>query len=120
MYYKLLQDGAVVDVLVRDKWLCYQDKHGMLVPCDAECANGILADNGNVNHVDGLPEIPIEDIETVYAITRAEYLALADMLGKTVQPLLEDVPILREQNARQQADIDYLYMMTDLETEAEA
>ena len=117
MYYKVFQDNAVVDVVTRTQWLRYQSKHGLMVPCVEEFANGIAADDGRVYHVDGLPAIPLDNMETVYPIDRAEYIALADTLGKVVAPLIEDVPILRDSIARQQAKIDYLSMMTGVDME---
>lgn len=115
MYYKLLQNSVVTDVIERKQFLRWQEKHGMLVPCDEAYACGILATDGKTYHVDALPEIPLPDVETVYPISRAEYLTLAEQLGKTVEPLIGDVAILREQVSRQQAEIDYLSMMTDVE-----
>lgn len=120
MYYKLLQNGQAVRIVERQSFLRWQDKHGMLVPCDEEYASGILGTDGVAYQVDGLPEIPLAGIETVQEIDRAEYIALADALGVEVKPKVEDVPILRAQIARQQADIDYLAMMTDVEMEESA
>ena len=117
MYYKLLQNGQAVRLVERQSFLRWQERHGMLVPCDAEYANGILGTDGVAYHVDGLPEIPLAGIETVQEIDRAEYIALADALGVEIKPKIEDVPILRAKIDRQQADIDYLAMMTDVEME---
>ena len=97
MYYKLLQNGQTVRIVERQSFLRWQDKNGMLVPCDAEYANGILGTDGVAYHVEGLPEIPLAGIETVQEIDRAEYIALADALGVEVEPKIEDVPILRTQ-----------------------
>ena len=108
MYYKRIQNGTAADIVERRDYVRWQTKHGMLVPCEAAYANGILADDGTAYHVDGLPEIPLDGIETIYPISRAEYLALADSLGKAVAPLIEDVPILREQLKEQSARNDFL------------
>ncbi|MBQ7548064.1 MAG: hypothetical protein IJT41_14000, partial [Clostridia bacterium] len=110
----------VVRILERQCFLRWQEKHGMLVPCDEAYASGILGTDGVAYHVDGLPEIPLAETETVQEIDRAEYIALADALGVEIKPKIEDVPILRAQIARQQADIDYLAMMTDVEMEENA
>ena len=95
MYYKLMQNGIVTDVIERKQYVRWQDKHGVIVPCAGECANGILASDGTIYHVDGLPAFPQGDFATAYPIDRAEYLTLADRLGKEVEPLLGDVEILR-------------------------
>ena len=97
MYYKRLQNNTVTDVVERKQFLRWQEKHGMLVPCDEAYACGILATDGKTYHVDALPEIPLPDVETVYPVSRAEYLTLAEQLAKTVEPLIGDVAILREQ-----------------------
>lgn len=120
MYYKILQNGQAVRIVEKQSFLRWQEKHGMLVPCDEAYASGILGTDGISYHVDGLPEIPLAGIETVQEIDRAEYIALADALGVEIKPKIEDVPILRAQITRQQADIDYLAMMTDVEMEENA
>ena len=108
MYYKLLQNGQVVRILERQCFLRWQEKHGMLVPCDEAYASGILGTDGVAYHVDGLPEIPLAGIETVQEIDRAEYIALADALGVEIKPKIEDVPILRAQIKVQTARNDFL------------
>ena len=120
MHYKLLQNGQAVRIVERQCFLRWQEKHGMLVPCDESYASGILGTDGVAYHVDGLPEIPLESVETVQEIDRAEYIAMADALGVEIEPKIEDVPIMRAKIARQQADIDYLAMMTDVEMEENA
>ena len=108
MYYKLSRNNVVVDVIERRGFVRWQAKHGMLVPCAEDCANGVVGTDGKVYHVDTMPEIPLETVETVQEIGRAEYLALADSLGKTVEPLIADVPILREQLREQTERNDFL------------
>ena len=95
MYYKLIQNGTVTDVIERAVFVRRQEKHGMIVPCAEACANGIVGRDGVIYRVDGLPAFPQGAYETVYPIDRAEYLALADRLGKAVNPEIGDVPILR-------------------------
>ncbi|MBQ7545334.1 MAG: hypothetical protein IJT41_00010 [Clostridia bacterium] len=108
MYYKLLQNGQVVRVVERQSFLRWQEKHGMLVPCDEAYASGILGTDGVAYHVDGLTEIPLAGIETVQEIDRAEYIALADALGVEIEPKIEDVPILRAQLQAQSERNDFI------------
>lgn len=115
MYYKLMQNGTVTDVIERKQYVRWQDKHGLIVPCAEECANGILASDGAIYHVDGLPAFPQGAYETVSRIDRAEYLTLADRLGKEVETAPEDVRIALDHSARNEARTDYLAMMLDVD-----
>ena len=108
MYYKLTENGTVTDVIERESFVRYQDKHGMIVPCGAEYANGIRGKDSTIYHVEGLPAFPQGSFATVTEIGRAEYLTLADRLGRTVEPLIGDVPILREQIREQTERNDFL------------
>ena len=107
MYYKRTENGAVTGICCRVQWLRYQEKHGLLVPCGKENACGILADDGQAYHVEGLPDIPLT-VGTVQPIGRAEYLTLAMQLGVAVAPSVEDGAIAL-------ARADYIAMMTGID-----
>ena len=119
MYYKLTENGTVTDVIERESFVRYQDKHGMIVPCGAEYANGIRGKDSTIYHVEGLPAFPQGSFATVTEIGRAEYLTLADRLGRTVEPLPEDAQIALERAAHNEARTDYLAMMLDVDLDGD-
>lgn len=66
MYYKVLKDGKVIDVLDRLVFVKYQPKHNIMLLCDKSEAQGIVSsDESYVWHVDWLYKIPVEGYDTV-------------------------------------------------------
>lgn len=108
MYYKIMHNDTVTDVVERKSFVRWQDKHGMIVPCGEEAANGIQTTDGTIYHADGMSDFPQGDYETAIPIDRAEYLTLSDALGKPVAPQIGDVAILRQQLAEQTGRNDML------------
>ena len=54
MYYKVLEDNKVIDVLDHLSFVKYQEKHGIMVSCYEEEAQAIISSVGeNIWHVDG-------------------------------------------------------------------
>lgn len=109
MYYKITHGS---ETLLADK-LDYirEQENGVVVRCRKDNANGITLDGANY-HVDGLPDFPTVEYETVTVdeIGRAEYLNLAMQLGIDVQPSIED-------GALALARADYIAMMADIDME---
>ena len=109
MYYKIVIGAQIV---LADKLEYIRElPNGTVVRCRLGNANGITLDGTNY-HADGLPAFPTAEYDTVTveAITRAEYLALADALGTEVAPSVED-------GALALARADYIAMMTDVDLE---
>ena len=46
MYYKVLKDGRAIDALDRLQFVKYQPKHGIMVNCTEDDAQGIISSNG--------------------------------------------------------------------------
>lgn len=66
MYYKVLKNDKVIDVLDRLNFVKYQPKHGIMIACAKNEAQAIVSSDGNdIWHVRGLYSIPIDGYETV-------------------------------------------------------
>ena len=60
MYYKVIKDGKVIDVLDHLSFVKYQEKHEIMVSCEEKEAQGIISSDGEyIWHVKGLYNIPI-------------------------------------------------------------
>ena len=69
MYYKVLKDNKVIDVLDHLSFVKYQEKHGIMVSCTQEEAQAILSSGGEyIWHVHGLYNLPVDGYDTVKII----------------------------------------------------
>ena len=118
MYYKITNNN---DIFLTNK-LNYirEQSNGIVVRCDESKANGITL-NGINYHVNTFPKFPTVNYDTIAVeeITRLEYLTLADELGITIEYNLDDIPILMKSRQEQEAKIDYLSMMTDIDLDGD-
>lgn len=75
MYYKVIKDGEVVDVLDHILYIKYQEKHGLLLLCDISEAQAILSSDGKYGwHIEGLYNFPPDNnIYEIKEITKYEY-----------------------------------------------
>ena len=74
MYYKVLKNGKVIDVLDHLSFVKYQDKHGIMVACSQEEAQAIISSDGEyIWHVNGLYNIPVDGYDAVELIEIDEY-----------------------------------------------
>lgn len=75
MYYKVMKDNRVVDVLSHILYVKYQEKHDILLLCDIKEAQAILSSNGKYGwHIEGLYNYPPEDYTyTIVEIPKYEY-----------------------------------------------
>ena len=91
MYYKVMQNNHVVDVLDKLIFLKYQAKHNIMVHCDIDEAQAILSsDQDTIWHVDTLYKAPDEyDTVSIVEITKTEYEQLKVLNGKTPQEIID-------------------------------
>lgn len=91
MYYKVMQNGNVVDVLDRLIFLRYQQKHNIMIHCGIDEAQAILSsDRNTIWHVDTLYKAPEEyDTVSLKEITKTEYEQLKVLNGKTPQEIID-------------------------------
>lgn len=74
MFYKVIKDGKVIDVLNRLVYLKYQKKHDRMIFCDEEDAQAIYSSDGkHIWHEDSLYNIPVDGYDTVELVEIDEY-----------------------------------------------
>jgi len=75
MYYKLLRNGTVVDILDQLIYLKYDDRLNMMINSNVNSANAILSsDKNHYWHLLGLPRATVEmDTVEIVEISEQEY-----------------------------------------------
>lgn len=74
MYYKVIKNNKVIDVLDQLIYLKYQPKHGIMVLCDENEAQAILSsDKNTIWHEKSLYKIPVDGYDVVELIEIDEY-----------------------------------------------
>ena len=69
MYYKVLKDNKVIDVLDHLTFVKYQKKHDIMIVCPRSEAQAIVSSDGKYFwHVKGLYAIPVDGFDTVNLI----------------------------------------------------
>lgn len=94
MYYKVLKNGRVIDVLDHLIFVKYQFKHNIMVLCDKSEAQAIVSSDGiYIWHIDGLYNIPVEGYDSVILeeIDVYEYNQLKMLNGKTTEEIIDNV-----------------------------
>lgn len=100
MFYKILKNDRVVDVLDKLVYMKWQEKHKIMVLCSENEAQGILSSDGEqVWHEPSLYEFPSEcegkyssvDIEK---IDEFEYKSLKALNGKTPEDIFDEAVML--------------------------
>ena len=96
MYYKVMKNNKVIDVLDHLTYLKWQKKNKIMLLCNEGEAQAILGSNGNtVWHVEGFYDLPIEagEYETVklIKIDKYEYSQLKMLNGKTPTQIADEL-----------------------------
>lgn len=84
MYYKVIYNDEIIDVLDGLVYLKYQKKHNRMVLCDESKAQAIFSSDGNeIWHVEGFYDIPVAGYDTVKLekIDKYEYKRLKALNG---------------------------------------
>lgn len=92
MYYKVMKDGRVIDVLDKLIYLKWQDKHKIMVLCTENDAQAILSSDGNtIWHENTLYRIPVDGFDNVdvIAIDEYEYRQLKALNYKTAEEIMD-------------------------------
>lgn len=92
MYYKVLKDNKVIDVLDHLSFVKYQEKHNIMVSCTKEEAQAILSSNGEyIWHIYGLYNIPVDGYDTVTLeeIDVYEYKQLKMLNNSTPEEIID-------------------------------
>lgn len=93
MFYKVLKNGRVIDVLDRLTFVKYQPKHKIMIACERNEAQAIISSNGEyIWHVHGLYNIPADGYDTVelVKINEYEYKQLKMLNMKTPQEIIDE------------------------------
>ena len=97
MFYKVIKNNKVIDVLDRLVFVKYQQKHGIMVACDKSEAQAIISSDGeHIWHVTGLYRIPVDGYDTVdlVEIDKHEYGQLKIFNLKTVEDIIDEYTLL--------------------------
>ena len=97
MYYKVIKDNKVIDVLDRLTFVKYQKKHNIMIACEKSQAQAIISSNGDyIWHVDGLYKIPVDGYDTVdlVEIDKYEYNQLKVLNLKTPEAIIDEYTLL--------------------------
>lgn len=92
MFYKVLFNDRVIDVLDHLVYVKYQPKHKIITLCPEDEAQGFLSSNGNtVWHSDELYRFPVKGFDTVelVPIDDYEYQRLKMLNGKTAEEIID-------------------------------
>lgn len=75
MYYKVIKNNEVVDILRNINYIKYQEKHKVLILCDIKEAQAVLSSDGKCGwHIEGLYNFPLDNTEyEIVEITEFEY-----------------------------------------------
>lgn len=93
MYYKVLKDNKVIDVLDGLSYVKYNEKHKRFLLTDKNYAQAILSSDGKyVWHVNNLLNIPVDGYDTVeiFEIDVYEYEQLKALGYKTPEQIIEN------------------------------
>lgn len=93
MFYKVIKDNRVIDVLKHLIYVKYQPEHRIMVLCDEDTAQGILSsDKNTIWHEETLYRIPVEGYDTValQEIDEYEYKQLRALNGNTPQEIIDN------------------------------
>jgi hypothetical protein len=97
MYYKVLKNNKVIDVLDRLVFVKYQKKHGIMLVCDKSEAQAIMSsDEVYAWHVAGLYRVPVDGYDTVELvdIDEYEYKQLVALNMKTPEEIIDAYTLL--------------------------
>ena len=97
MYYKVIKDNKVIDVLDHLTYLKWQPKNKIMLLSDLNEAQAILSSDGNtVWHVEGLYDLPVDGYQTVklVEIEEFEYKQLKVLNMKSPESIIDEYNLL--------------------------
>lgn len=96
MYYKVVKDDKVIDVLDRLIYLKYQEKHNKMLLCGLDEAQAILSsDEETIWHEESLYNIPVPGYATVRIeeIDEYDYKRLKAFGCNTIDDIIDNVVV---------------------------
>ena len=97
MYYKVLKNNKVIDVVDHLTFVKYQKKHNVMIACEQSEAQAIISSDGEyIWHVVGLYGIPTDGYDTVelIEIDEYEYRQLKVLNMKTPEEIIDEYTLL--------------------------
>ena len=97
MYYKVIKNNKVIDVLDKVVYLKWQPKHKIMVLSDINQAQAILSsDKNTIWHERTLYRIPVSGYDTVdlVEISKEEYKQLRALNMKTPEQIIDEYNLL--------------------------
>lgn len=99
MFYKVIKDNKVIDVLDHLTYLKWQKKNKIMLLSDEGEAQAILGSNGNtIWHIDGLYDLPVEageyDTVRLEDATEREFQQFKMLNGLSVDEILDNYTML--------------------------
>lgn len=97
MFYKVLKNNKVIDVLDNLIYLKWQDKHKIMILTDENDAQAILSsDKNTIWHEETLYKVPVNGFDTVRIeeIDEYEYKQLKMLNGKSIDEILDAYTLL--------------------------
>ena len=97
MYYKVIKNNKVIDVLDHLTYLKWQPKNKIMLLSDLNEAQAILSSDGNtVWHVEGLYDLPVDGYQTVklVEIEEFEYKQLKVLNMKSPESIIDEYNLL--------------------------
>lgn len=93
MFYKVIKNNKVIDVLDHLTYLKWQSKNKIMLLSDEGEAQAILGSDGNtIWHVEGFYDLPVSGYETVrlMEIDEFEFKQLKMLNGKTPEEIIDE------------------------------
>ena len=93
MYYKVIKNNKIIDVLDRLVYLKYQKKHNRMILCNKSEAQAFFSsDRKNIWHIETLYPIPVDGYDEVklVEIDKYEYQQLKALNGRTPEEIFDD------------------------------
>lgn len=97
MYYKVMKNNKVIDVLDHLTYLKWQPKNKIMLLSDENEAQAVLSsDNNTIWHVEGLYDLPVDGYDTVklVEIDEYEYRQLKVLNMKTPESIIDEYNLL--------------------------
>lgn len=96
MYYKVLKNNKVIDVLDNLIYLKWEPKHKtMILTCEDDAQAILSSSKDDIWHVKGFYKVPVDEpkFETVeiFEIDSFEYRKLKALNGKTAEQIADEV-----------------------------
>ena len=97
MYYKVIKNNKVIDVLDHLTFVKYHKKNNMMIACAKSEAQAIISSDGeHIWHIIGLYNIPVDGYDTVelIEIDKYEYQQLKILNLKTPEEIIDEYTLL--------------------------